>query len=171
MAATDDDSQHVEGRLLRRQCVAGQGSAREKVSIDMPLDVVNGIERLIVGDGQGARRQDADQQAATQASTVGDGNAVEIVPVATGLVERLLDDWQNYLDMATGGDFRYHAAVSRVQIHTAGYYVAEQSMAIFDDRRCRFIATAFYAQNLHYLQCSKFYGVCYLTTMQTIDKT
>ena len=108
----------------------------------MPLDVVNGIERLIVGDGQGARRQDADQQAATQASTVGDGNAVEIVPVATGLVERLLDDWQNYLDMATGGDFRYHAAVLDVEVDAARYDVAKQVTPVFDDCGCRFVATA-----------------------------
>src|SRR4051812_38488621 len=57
--------------------------------------------------------------------------------------------------MATSGDFRYHAAVFHVQVHTGGDYVAQQLIAILYHGGGRLVATGFNSYNFHCSQHSK----------------
>lgn len=141
--------------MFRRQFVAGQGSIGKEIGINVAFDMIDAIERLFMSDGQGARGKYADEQAAAEAWSLGYGNAVDVAPGAVGGFQGLMNNRQNGLDMAAGGDFRYHAPVSRMQIHAGSHGVREQPMPVFYDGCGRLIATGFDAQDFHPIRIAR----------------
>jgi hypothetical protein len=111
--------------------------------------VVDGVERLFADKGDGAGGESADEQAAEQARTGGDGNAVDVVPSGAGFSQGVVDYGQNDLDMAARGNFGHDAAVLFVQIDLAGDDIRERVAAVFDHRGRGFVAGGFEAKNFH----------------------
>lgn len=80
--------------------------------------MVNGVEGLIVQDGEGAGGESADEEGAEEAGGVGDGEGVDFVPVVlamfgeAGVGEGLVDDRKDSLEVGTSGDFGNNATVA-----------------------------------------------------------
>ena len=83
----------------------------------MALDVIEGVERFLVDDGEGTGGQDADEQTAAQPGAVGDGDGVDVVPGAATLREGVVNHGVDGLEVAAGGDFGHHAAVFAVNVY------------------------------------------------------
>ena len=54
---------------------------------------------------------------------MGDGDGVDVRDGEFGISECLVDDWQNGLDVGTGGNLRNHAAIGRVDVDLRNDYI------------------------------------------------
>ena len=76
----------------------------------MRFEMIDRDQRLVVGERDGLRRRQPDDDAADQPRPRGGGDAVEAFEGDLRLGHRLGDDVIERLDMGAGGDLRHHAA-------------------------------------------------------------
>ena len=99
--------------------------------------------------GYGLGKGKTDEQRANQTRALGDGQTVQIVQAdacqAQGRFYHRIDVFQ----MLPGGKLRNHAAVWAVYGHLGVDDIAQQSIAIAENRRGCFVAGAFNAEDEH----------------------
>ena len=125
------------------------GQARRQ---GMALEMVDGM----IGDA-GCRRQrlgghHAGQQSADQTGSCRYGDSVDIGPIASGLIHRLLDQPVKARQMRAGGDFRHDAAKGCVICDLGMDATGQDASSIVGalHHRCRrFVATGFDPQYKH----------------------
>ena len=83
----------------------------EPVAVYVALEMVDGVEGFVVKDSEGAGSEGADEEATEEAGGVGDGDGVDVSPGDLGVVHGLVDDGEDCLEVASGGDFGDDAAV------------------------------------------------------------
>jgi hypothetical protein len=113
------------------------------------LHVVDADGRNAQGEGQAAADAAADQQRADQARSGGVGDAVELPQVDTGVGQQRPQQGDGAAQVVARGQFRYHAAVLRVQRHLTVQGVAEQAAPAVVQAETGFVAGTFDAQNQH----------------------
>ena len=118
VAATDDEGEHAELWLLFLGLVICQFWVRadfgDEIRVDMTFDMVDSIERFLVGNGKRTSSQYTYEQAATKACAVSDGDGIDITPGAARLGDGLADDGVNAFYMAARCYLWYDAALLRV---------------------------------------------------------
>ena len=122
----------------------------------MAFEMIDGEERLVVGEGQRLGRHDAHHDATDQAGSAGGGDAVEPGEIEAGGRQRLLDQPVDALEMGARGDLRHHAAEAAMLGHLAvdhvGQDLAARPMAgvrRLDDGDGRFVAACFDSHDAH----------------------
>ena len=119
------------------------------------LQMIDGEERLVLGEGQRLGGHDAHHHAADQARPAGRGDPVEIGQIELRLSERLDHQPVEPLEMGARGDLGHHAAETAMLGHLAvddiGQDAANRSISRrrFDDGDRRFVAARFDAQHAH----------------------
>lgn len=108
------------------------------------------IQRFVMDDGQRAGGKGADEEGADKARGVSDGNGVDIVPGAVGVGEGLVDHRIDDFDVAASRDLWYNTTILSVNIDLCLDNVREEPSAVFDNRGCCFVATAFDTKYFHY---------------------
>ena len=73
---------------------------------------------------------------------MGDGDGVDVRDGEFGISECLVDDWQNGLDVGTGGNLRNHAAIGRVDVDLRNDYIRQNSSLVGNDCAGGFVAGA-----------------------------
>ena len=122
--------------------------------------MVDGQERLVVGEGQRLGGHDAHQHAADQAGAAGGRDAVEIAEAQARLGQGLHHQPVEPFEMGAGGDFRHHAAEAAMLGQLAVDDIGQDATARtiregtafgrrFDDGDGRFVAACFDAQHAH----------------------
>src|SRR5919108_6263043 len=96
--------------------------------------MVDRNERQPSSPGQGLRGRDPDEQCPDETRPLRHGDAVDVVELGTGLVERLPERRQQELEMMPGRNLRYHAAVAGVQLGLRGDDVREELPLVRDKR-------------------------------------
>jgi hypothetical protein len=100
----------------------------------MSMDVIDAYEGFAEGPGQGLGSGYANQEGSDQTRTMGDGYRIDIVQFNVCALQRLPYHRQNALDMRAAGDLGNYAAIFCVEGDLAGDDVAEDALAVFDDR-------------------------------------
>lgn len=109
----------------------------------MALDMVDGVQWFIMQFGQGFCGQHADQKRTDQSRSIGDGYGVDIVPGNLGFTHCLADDRIDDLDVRPRRYLWYDAAIFGMDIDLGVDHIRQQTVAVFNDGRRRFIAAAF----------------------------
>jgi hypothetical protein len=126
----------------------------------MALEMIDGEEGLVVGEGQRLGRHHPHHHAADQAGAAGGGDAIERGEIEPGGRKSLLDQPVDTLEMGARGDFRHHAAeaamLGQLAIDHIGQDPAERSIARgaadsrrLDDGDGRFVAARFNSHHTH----------------------
>ena len=121
-------------------------------SVNVGMQMIDGNQRQVCGQGQGFGRDDADQQGPRQPGGVGHGDCIQIVQFNRCRFQRLVDHGNDSLDMGSSGDLGHDSVKLPVQF-ILGRDDAAENLSVGVDNRCRsFIAGRFNAEN------SKFFG-------------
>ena len=126
----------------------------------MTLEVIDGEEGLVVGEGQRLGRHHPHHHAADQAGPAGGGDAVEGGEIEAGGRQGVLDQPVDTFEMGARGDFRHHAAeaamLAQLAVDHIGQDPAERSIAggaarcrRLDDGDGRFVAARFNSHHTH----------------------
>ena len=122
----------------------------------MGLEVVDGVERFVVEDGESAGGEGADEEAAEEAGGVGDGEGVDFGPVVlagggfeAGASEGLVDDGEDGFEVRAGGDFWDDAAVGFEDVDLGDDDVCEQLVVVHDGGG-GFVAGGFDGEDVHW---------------------
>ena len=115
----------------------------------MPLQMVDGDQRLSGCHGDGLGRHQPDDDPADEAGACGGGHCVDVIEADAGFRHGFGHDPVQHGDMGAGGDFRHHAAEFGVLVNLRADDVGE------DFRRLRpahnggggFVAAGFDAKN------------------------
>ena len=120
--------------------------------------MVDGVERFVVEDGEGAGGEGADEEGAEKAGGVGDGDGVDagkrecafffffgVVSSIKlwvgffGLSDGFMNDRENGLEMGAGSNLGDDAAILFEDIDLGNDDVAQNGLAVFHDRGGGFI--------------------------------
>ena len=114
-------------------------------TVQVGLDVVDGDEAFLPGEGEAFGGGDADEEAADESGAVGDGDGVELgLGVGdAGSGEGFGDDGIEGFEMGAGGDFGDDAAELGVEVDLGTDDIGEDLAAIADDGGGGFIAGGF----------------------------
>ena len=118
----------------------------------MGLDVVDGDEGPLPGEGEGFGGGDADEQAADEAGAVGDGDCIKLFGGFgdAGGGEGFIDDGVEGFKVSAGGDFRDDAAEFGVEVDLRGDDIGEDVAAIAHDGGGGFITGGFDAEDFQF---------------------
>ena len=148
--AAGDEQQKIGKRL-----VLGEPDGER-----MTLEMVNGLERLVVGEGERLGGHDSHQHAADQAGSAGRRDSVQIGKTEPRLGQRLAHQSVEPLEMGTGGDFGNDPAepamLGELAVDDIGQDRAARSARTgptcrrrLDNGDRRFVAARFDAQYAH----------------------
>ena len=100
--------------------------------IEVGLDVVDGEEGFLPGEGVGLGGSGADEEATDEAGAVGDGDAIELGGGVgdIGDLEGFFDDGGEGFEVGAGGDFGDDAAELGVEVDLGGDDVGEDFAAV-----------------------------------------
>ena len=133
VAARDHERQE---RMLRR--IVGQ-----ERGVDVSLQVIHGHQRQPVDVRKGLRDGAPHQQGADEPRALRDGDSVEIGQAHVGVRERLLHDRHDDLEVTARGELGDDAAVGGVDGILRGDDAREDTTAVGEHRRRRFVTRAF----------------------------
>jgi hypothetical protein len=139
VAARDDER---EGRVL-------DGRVLEDDRIDVPLDVIDADERLPQRVGHRLRVGEPDEERADEPRPLRHGDAVNLLGPQAGARERLLDDFDDLVQMLARGDLRYHAAEAPVRLDLRGDDGRDHLAPAAHQRGRRLVARTLDPQNQH----------------------
>jgi len=119
--------------------------------VEVGLDVVDGDEGFLPGEGKGFGGGGADEEAADEAGAVGDGDGVEFAGGGLNAcgIKSLIDDGVEAFEVGAGGDFGDDAAEFGVEVDLGRDDVGEDFAAVTDDGGGGFIAGGLYSENEH----------------------
>ena len=140
MAARDQQRQERVGRRLL---------AVQKRGENVAVEMVDGVERLIEGEGERFGGGHADDEAADQAGAARDGDAVNAAQRRAGAAERVLDGCREQGDVLAAGDLGDDAAVFGVEFVLVGGHAGEHVAAVADQGRGGVVARRFDTENQH----------------------
>ena len=124
----------------------GQRAVVEDVHGHMRGEVVDAVQRLVEGHGEGLGGGDTDHERAGEAGPYGDGDGVDVGELHSGRVARATQGGQHRLKVGAARDLGHDAAEADVQIHAARHLVGEQGGAAHD-ADARLVARALDAEN------------------------
>ena len=78
--------------------------------------MVNGVQGLIVEDCQCTGSEGANEEGSDKAGCIGDGNSVNVVPGAVGVLKGLIDDGVDHFDVTTRRYLWYNATILRMNV-------------------------------------------------------
>ena len=140
MAAGDDQHERRELRLLL---------AVQPGGVDVPFEVVDRDERLVVGEGQRLGEVPADQQRAGQPRPERRGHGVDLAHRAAGLRQRFVEHRDDRADVLAGRQLGDDAAVRGVHLDLRSDDAGEQVTPVFDDADGGLVAGGLDAEDLH----------------------
>ena len=109
--------------------------------------MIDADQRFIPRQGERLARGDADQQRSDQARAVDDADRAQILSAHVRQRQRFINQRRDTFAMRARRHFGHHAAEGPMQIELAGHDVGQNNAPIGDDRRRRFIARRFNAEN------------------------
>ena len=130
----------------QRAEVFGQLPPVEDAHAHVRDQVVDGIQRLAGGQGQGLGRGDAHHQGAGQTGAAGDRNGIDVGQCHSGFLERRGKRRDEGVEMGAGGDLGNDAAEAHVLFHGGGHGV-DQQLGAAHDTHPGFITGGFNAKN------------------------
>ena len=116
VAAGDDESDEVFGKRAVGEFIDGQ----------VPDHVVDAIQGLAQGRGQGLRRTDTDGQRSDEAGSSRDRNRVHVGEGHARLVQRRIERRQERLQVGARRNLRDDATIAGILIHRRGRAVDQQ---------------------------------------------
>jgi hypothetical protein len=123
-----------------------EASVLQLVDRHMGDEVVDAVERLVVGQRQRLRRRDAHQERAGETGPARDGDGVDVLDAHPRSLVRLLQGRHHRLEVRPAGDLGHHAAESRVQVDARCDRVGQQ-LGAPDDARTRLVAGRLDSEN------------------------
>ena len=115
----------------------------------MPLQVVDGEQRLVVDGGDHLAGHEAHHDRADQAGAGGGGHTVEVGEAHARLVHRTGDQAVEMLDVAARRNLRHDAAVGRVVGALGEHEVRQHAALPGHDRSRRLVAARLDAKDDH----------------------
>ena len=106
-----------------------QRPLRELVDREVTDDMVDAIQRLAQGRGQGLGRTNTNRQRPDQAGSSGDRDRVHVRESHPGLVKSRVKGRQKRLQVRARRDLRNNATVAGILIHRCGRAVDQQLCA------------------------------------------
>ncbi len=150
-AAHAEDLRVAAGR--EEQAIGKGGRVGEPRGERVRLQVVDRDQRLVVHEGDRLGHGQPNDHATDQPRPGGGGNAVERGERKLRLVHRFGDDGIQRLDMGAGGDFRHHAAESRMLADLRENDIGQDAAVAFrislHHGGSRFVAGGFDAEDDH----------------------
>ena len=125
--------------------VGGDEAGAERV----PLQVVDGEQRLVVDGRNRLAGHEPDHDRPNQAGAGGGGHAVKLGETDLGFLHRAGDEAVEMLDVAARGDLRHHAAVGRVVGDLGEHDVGQHPALAGHDRGRRLVAASLDAEDDH----------------------
>ena len=110
---------------------------------NVSFDVINTDERNVQPERQSLRVTHADEQGTDQTRTSGNGNCVNIFERDVGFFQRFIHNRINFFQMFPRRQLRHDTAERFVQFDLRGNYRRQNHVAVFDNRRRRFVARTF----------------------------
>jgi hypothetical protein len=141
VTAGDDEGQG--GELERR----GSGVGCEQRGVDVTLEVVDGDEGLVEGEGHGFGAADADEQGAGESGTFCNCDCVNLIERDAGFGERPANDGDDVADVFARGDLGDDSSIEGMLGDLGGDDVGEDFAAGADDGGCGFVAGGLDRQN------------------------
>ena len=114
-------------------------SVLQLVDGDVRDEVVDAVERLVVGERERLGRRDAHQQRTGEAGPAGDRDRVDVLHAHAGLGVGLLQRRHHRLEVGPAGDLRHDAAEPHVLVD-AGRDRVGQQLGAPDDAHTRLVA-------------------------------
>ncbi len=145
VTAGDDEG---EGLCIRRGgCGRCSLAFLKEDRVNVAFEMINGDEGKVVGESEGFGVGDADEQCTSEARARSDGNGIEIGEVNVGFSKRGADNGNDGAKVLAAGELGHDAAVERVGRDLRGNDGRKSSRSALDDRRGRFVAGGFDAEN------------------------
>ena len=115
--------------------------------VDVPLEVIDGDQRLVEAERQGLGVGDSYEQRAGQPGSFGHGDRVQIGELDARLAQRGPHDRHNVLQVFAGRQLRHDASVVGVERDLRGDHVGEHLAAAAYNGRRGLVAGAFDAED------------------------
>ena len=114
--------------------------ATEPVGVNVRLEMMGRVERLVVKDGESAGGKGADEKTSDETRSMSDGNGVNIVNGEIGVIERFFNDGIDGFDVAAGGNFRDDAAIFGMDVDLRDDNIRQDFLSVFDNCCGGFVA-------------------------------
>ena len=122
----------------------------DEVCVDVGFDMMNRVQRFLMGEGKCSRGECPDEERANKSWCIGDGDRIDIMPGTLCVAQCFCDDRIDHFDMASCGHFGNNDSILGMDIYLRMNHITEKPRTVFDDSGRRFITTTFNSQNLHY---------------------
>jgi hypothetical protein len=111
--------------------------------------MIDGVERLPRGEGEGFGRGHADHEASDESGPGRNGDSVEVVEGDVGTAQGVVDGGGEEGDVLSSGDLRNDAAETLVERILVGRNVGEHTPTVGNDGRGGIVARGFNSQEEH----------------------